>query len=285
VYEVRDDFNVLTENINSTWLAYCMNWQSFVINPFLMAYGLLSRKYYWVVLGLLGELAIYALGGLKQVLFALVIVLGLFVIQRYRTAGLAFLWYTTAFVTVCVAFDQFVFHTISGMTSMFIRRLVFMPGQLTGYYYDFFSNNNFALLGHSILRGFVTYPYSLPPPKLIGAAYFGRDTTNANVNFLGDGFANFGFAGMVGTTVLLAVLLWIIDSISTSRSKSLVIIMLGVPAIEIANSGLLTCIANHGVGLAILLLYLLPREFDSLGTQRSAESKSPRFYSEPITQV
>jgi hypothetical protein len=265
VYQIRDDFNVLTESINSTWLAYCMNWQAFVINPFLMAYGLLTKKYHWLVVGLFGELAIYALGGLKQVLFALALVLALFLIERHKNLGLAVLWYTTGFVVLCFVSDFFIFHTISGITSMFVRRLIFMPGELTSFYYDFFSNNSFALLGHSILKGFVSYPYSLPPPKLIGAAYFGHDTTNANANYLGDGFANFGFAGMVGATVLLAALLWVIDSVSTTRSKRLVILLLGIPAIEFANSGVLTCIGNHGVGLAVLLIYLLPRELDHVG--------------------
>jgi len=280
VYEIRDGFNVQTEQINSTWLAYCMNWQAFVINPFFMAYGLLTKKYHWLVLGLVGELAIYALGGLKQVLFALALVLALYAIEKHKNLGLSILWYMTTFVAMCFISDVFIFHTISGITSMFVRRLIFMPGELTSFYYDFFSNNSFALLGLSILKGFVSYPYSLPPPKLIGAAYFAHDVTDANANYLADGFANFGVAGMLGATVLLAALLWVIDSISTTRSKALVILLLGLPAIEIANSGILTCIANHGVGLAVLLLYLLPREFDRIG-QRSARRTTLKLVPEP----
>src|SRR5439155_24719763 len=65
VYDVRSDYNELAENLNSTWLGYCENWQAFVINPFLVAYGLLSRRYYVSALGLIGQLLIYALAGLK----------------------------------------------------------------------------------------------------------------------------------------------------------------------------------------------------------------------------
>jgi hypothetical protein len=261
VYGVRADYNQLTAEINSKWLQYCVAWQSNVINPFMMAYGLTSKKYYIAGLGLVGQLVIYALGGVKVVLFSFLLLLALYAIGRYKCFGVAFISGITVFSGLCMVLDLFLLDTHLGLTSLFVRRLIFLPGQLTGMYVDFFSANPFALLGHSILKGFVTYPYSLPPPQLIGATYFGG--ANANANLWADGFANFGYSGMLGMTVLLGCWMWLIDSIGARRNSRLIMLMLGVLGIVLANSALLTAFANQGLGAALLLIYSLPREFGS----------------------
>jgi O-antigen polymerase len=259
VYGVRDDFNELMSNINSRWLGYCTNWQSFVINPFFMAYGFISRNYYVAAFALVAQLAIYALGGLKLVLFSAVLTIALLLMLRFRHFGTAFLWGAALFVAGCMLCDRFILHTALGLTSLFVRRLVFLPGQLTGMFFDFFSHNRHALLGHSVLKGFVSYPYSLEPPYLIGETYFGHDTMAADANLWGDGFANFGYFGMFGATLLLGCWMWLVDSCTINRSRQLVMLMLGIPAVVLANCGLLTSIGNQGLGLTLLLIYLLPQ--------------------------
>jgi hypothetical protein len=263
VYGVRDDFNELTAAINSRWLGYCANWQAFVINPFLMAYGLIEKKYYVIAAALACQLAIYALGGLKMVLFSSALVLALLVIQKCRHFGVAFLASASLFVASCIIVDYFVWHTSVGLTSLFVRRMVFLPGQLTGMFFDFFSNNRFALLGHSVLKGVVTYPYSLEPPYLIGETYFSHDKMAADANIWGDGFANFGYFGMLGATLILGCWVWLVDSSSINRNRELIMLMVGVPSVVLANCGLLTSIGNHGLGLTLALIYLLPAEFGS----------------------
>ncbi len=275
-YAVRGDYNELMGNINSKWLGYCTNWQSFVINPFFVAYGFLSRKYYLLAIGAAGQLAIYALGGLKTVLFSLLLTVILLVMQRCRHFGLTFLWGMALFVGVCMVCDRFLLHTSLGLTSLFVRRLVFIPGQLTGMFFDFFSHNRFALLGHSVLKGLVNYPYSLEPPYLIGETYFSNDRMAADANLWGDGFANFGYFGMLGATLLLGCWLWLVDSSGIDRNGRLIMLMVGVPGIVLANCGLLTCLGNHGLGFTLALIYLLPRDFVSFEPVSNRAQRSVR---------
>jgi hypothetical protein len=144
-----------------------------------------------------------------------------------------------------------------------------MNGQITGMWFDFFSNNRFALLGHSVLKGFVNYPYSLEPPSLIGEMYFGHDKMNADANIWADGFANFGYLGMLGATLALGAWLWLVDSSGRNRNARLIMLMVGVPGFVLANCGLLTSLGNHGLGFTLLLIYLLPRKLNLIG-ERSA---------------
>jgi hypothetical protein len=275
VYDIRGEYAELAENINSKWLGYCENWQSFVVNPFFMAYGLIWRKYYVTALGLVGQLLIYAIAGLKSVLFSLLLTVALLAVQRYKRFGVAFLWSSALFVGLCFVCDRFLLDTSLGLTSLFVRRLVFLNGQLTGMWFDFFSNNHMALLGHSILKGFVNYPYSLEPPSLIGEVYFSHDRMNADANIWADGFANFGYFGMLGATLLLGCWLWLADSCGQDRNARLIMLMVGVPGFVLANCGLLTSVGNHGLGFTLLVIYLLPSSLNlSQDLPRSAHPRA-----------
>jgi hypothetical protein len=269
VYDVRGAYAELSEAVNSKWLGYCENWQSFVVNPFFMAYGIISGRYYITALGLVGQLLIYALAGLKAVLFSLLLTIALLAVQRCKCFGLGFLWGSALFVGACIVCDKYLLNTSLGLTALFVRRIVFMNGQITGMWFDFFSNNRFALLGHSVLKGFVNYPYSLEPPSLIGEMYFGHDKMNADANIWADGFANFGYLGMLGATLALGAWLWLVDSSGRNRNARLIMLMVGVPGFVLANCGLLTSLGNHGLGFTLLLIYLLPRKLNLIG-ERSA---------------
>jgi hypothetical protein len=262
VYDAREEYKALTATVDSKWFAYFSQWQAFVVNPLLVGYGLISKKYPILAIGIVGQLALYALGGLKQVLFSSFLVCALYLLRKRKLFGPSFFWSLSGFFSFCMALDILTQQFSLGLTGLFLRRLTFLPAQITGMYLDFFSSNPFALLGHSVLKGVVTYPYSLEPPSLIGATYFGNDRTVADGNFLADGFANFGYFGMFGATLLLGFLLWLVDSSSAKRNELMSRLLLGMPSVVLANCGLLTSIGNHGLGFAILVIYLLPRELD-----------------------
>jgi uncharacterized membrane protein YgaE (UPF0421/DUF939 family) len=94
---------------------------------------------------------------------------------------------------------------------------------------------------------------------LIGARYFHSASNDANVNIWADGYANFGYAGILCFTLLLAILLWLYDSIAaSSRNTRVAALAIGLPAFALANGGLLTSLLTNGVALAMLLIYLMP---------------------------
>jgi hypothetical protein len=140
--------------------------------------------------------------------------------------------------------------------------MILLPGLISGYFYEFFSINPKAYLGHSIFSSFINYPYSSTPPIVVGEHYWGQSiiTANANANIWADGYANFGYIGMVLFSILLGFILWIYDSISSKINFKIAVLMLCIPAFSLSNSALLTTILTHGIGLTILLLYLMPNE-------------------------
>jgi hypothetical protein len=135
-----------------------------------------------------------------------------------------------------------------------------VPGQLTSYYFDYFSSHPWAMLGDGTLKGLVPYPYDLPVPNLIAREYFGDPNIVANANIWADGYANFGYLGMLIATLILALTMMLLDAASKGLSLRLVALILVMPAVSLANSAMLTSILTQGLGLTLLLLYLHPRD-------------------------
>ena len=255
VYDVRADFKAY---VGSNWVVdYAMDWQSNVLNPVLISYGLIAQRLWAFSLGILGQFVIYSTGGTKTVAFSILLLLFMFVVFRGARNVYLRLVGSMAMLVLAAAAVDLVTHS-DFVTSLFVRRMIFVPAQLTTLYYDFFSTHPHALLAHSIFKGFISYPYAQDPPLLIGAYYFGGSNMNANANIWADGFANFGYFGMLGATLLTGCWLWLVDSSSSFRNQQLTILILCVPSVALTDSGLLTDLASHGLFLALLIISVLP---------------------------
>ena len=133
------------------------------------------------------------------------------------------------------------------------------------------------MLSHSILGRFLEYPYEAPPPELIGAEHFGTYEARANGNLWADAFANFGAAGMLGFSAVLAVFLWIYDCAARGSDYYVALALLAMPAISLSNSAMLTSILTHGLGLGLVLLLLLPSENVPRRRRLPASAIGPRL--------
>lgn len=257
VYEVR---SLYTDSIleGGKLVAYSVAWIGNVINPLLISDGLLRRKLTVIALGVFGQLMIFSITGLKSVFLSAAFILIVLVLLKLNksTFGLWVTWGATLMVIFSTVM-YYLFNSFS-MFSLFVRRLIIIPGILTGYFFQFFSENPKALLGHSIFNGITEYPYSLDPPKLIGLEYFGRSSFHANANVWADAFCNFGYIGIVTFTIWLGLVFWFFDSLSRNKDQTMASLMLAIPSISFSNSAFLTTILTHGVGLVTLIIYFLP---------------------------
>lgn len=261
VYDLRAEYRAELA-AGSGMVAYAIGWQANILNPLLISYGMIKKKLLLVFTGILGQLFIFSITGFKGVLFSAFLLFALWIALRLsrggRYIGLSMLGGATSVIMVACVLDSL--RGTIFFSSLFIRRLIDTPGLLTGFYFEFFSEQPKALLGHSILGPFVDYPYSASPPFIIGTLYFGNPETSANANVWADGFANFGYLGFFMFTLLLGMVLWVFDSLSRGVDYRLACLLLGVPAITLSNTALLTSLLTHGIGLALLLMYLLPRK-------------------------
>jgi hypothetical protein len=258
IYVVRSQYERTLHNA-SIFVSYAVDWQAFVLNPLMIVLGLISRRKLITAIGVIGQLSIYSFTGFRTVLFSTILLVLLFFVCRSPPRfGLRMLLVWTAAVAGSTAL-----YLSSGsllLCSLIGERLTGLPGLLTAFYFSFFSRHPKMMLSHSILRGFFDNPYGLEPPTIIGTMYFPSWGAYANANFWADGFANFGIWGVFTFTAILGVVFWFYDSITVDRDLRLAALMLAMPAISLANTGLFTSLLTHGVGFACLVMYCLPNQ-------------------------
>jgi len=247
-------------------VGYLMRWLNNVFNPFFMAIGLQKQKWMFVGLGVLGELLIFTFDATKSTLMSVFYLLGLYAVLRWKRwrfpATLLFVGVIALFgvaLGVDLGFHSFV------MRTYLLRRVFYMPGLLTGLYYEYFSSHPHWYWAHTAIGRLLG---ALPPAGamaktpsfLIGEFYFHNPTANANVNIWGDAFANMGNYGVVLVTLGLFLLLWLYDSVSLGHDPTLVYLLAGMPIFALTNSAFLTVVLTHGWFVAILFLWLWPPE-------------------------
>jgi hypothetical protein len=263
VYDARADYKDALAEAGRA-VAYAVGWQSNAINPFLMAYGLVYRKRRWLLVGVLGQLLIYCITTFKSVLFSPIWLVCLWIaMQRSRRSlGTTMIWSAVALVSI----STLVYVCLDSMllASLTTRRLFLLPGLLTAYYFEFFSQNPLTLLADGIMRPFLEYPYGYPVAGVIGGAYFGDPRTYANASLWAYGYASLGTPGVLLFSALCALTMWLIDSIASGRDFRLATLMLALPAITLSNSSMFTCLLTHGLGLVMAMIYLLPQSGPTL---------------------
>jgi hypothetical protein len=268
IYEVRSEFRD-TEAEMTRVMKYALPWLGFVVAPLGMAYGFLKKNWFFVAGGILTELFLVGVSGFKSLLFSsLLVALLVVMVMMVELRKFGKLMPP---LLACSAVGVFAVDWLTNgylLSSIFIRRLMLTAGVNTNYYFEFFWDRPKAQLGHGLLAGVVDYPYPTVPAKLIGILFYGSDKTNANANLWADAFSNFGIWGVLGFTVLLALLLLVIDATAVNLPRALAMIVLAMPALSLSNSALLTTLLTHGVLLAVVLLYLMPVEKQPIGMPR-----------------
>ena len=141
-----------------------------------------------------------------------------------------------------------------------MRRVLVTPGIVLSGYVQVFHDMPKAKLGYSVLRTIFPYPYAKEPPDLVGAEFFNDPFTHANGSWLADGYANFGYPGMIAATVVLILLLWAIDDATRGLAPGLACLIFLMPALALAESAILTALLTHGFIAAIILCALAPRD-------------------------
>jgi hypothetical protein len=141
--------------------------------------------------------------------------------------------------------------------SLFVRRIFFIPAQLTFTYYEFFSSNQFVFWSNSFLSGFFDYPYDRNTALLIGD-YMGGESS-ANNSFLSTGYMHAGIFGVIIYGVLVGLLFKIIDSIARDGIPAWVAVScLIVPSQALITSAdLPTALLTHGIGISLIILFLI----------------------------
>jgi hypothetical protein len=257
VYSVRSDY--ASHVASARLVGYLVTPQANVINPFVIATGLYLRKYWMVVLGIFGELAIYAAAAYKTVLFAIPVLLVVAYIFRRgrRPWGVLIPGAFTAVVAISAAIDSRT--ATPWLTSLFVRRFIDLPGVLTGAWVSIFSAGPKMLFSYSFLSPFFTNPYPTAPAYVVGARFLNSPRESANANFFADGYANMGWPGVVFEAAVVAVVLVLANKLSHGVPLMVSSMLFVMPSVTLANASIFTSLLTHGIFLALVIVAVAPR--------------------------
>jgi len=234
-------------------MGYLVPWQANIINPFLLSIAWYKRRYV-ALLGIIGlQLFLYLITAHKSFLFApLLVGFVIYAIHRRKLLKLTLLG-LIAGISGSLAVYAMGWSIIPA--SLFIRRALFVPAQLSFYYYDFFSKHQLMYLAESHLNPFLSTLYDIPIPKLIGQIYFHSECW-ANTCYLADAYMNFGFLGIFLFSAILGIVFIILDSIVAKTDITIAVGATIVPILSLTNGALFTTLGTSGLLLGMIIVWL-----------------------------
>jgi oligosaccharide repeat unit polymerase len=250
VYEVRENINYGTP-----LMKYFVVWQAKVTSIFIIGVSFYYKKYRFMALGLFLQFVLFLMTGHKAYLFSPVLLISLLILYKFKNMflisiiGLSSVVFGGLFLYITGISNAF--------SSLFIRRLIFIPAQNYFYYYEYFSTHKFMMLSHSIFSPFVDNPYDKPIPNVIGDVFYNKDMW-VNTGYLADAYMNFGFIGMILFSIVLGVLFLFVDSIFSRIKVPIVLSALFISFFSLLNGALLTTMLTSGILFGITILFFYP---------------------------
>lgn len=253
VYDYRAEARL---NALPTILVYLFSWTR-LLNIVLIAFFVQKKKTIWVVLLVAAQVLSFGYNGMKTTLFAtiLVIVLSLFKQLKIKSMNYWILMLLILLEIVCIL--QYRIFQGYSFSSLFLRRSMFLPVQISSFYVDFFSNNTPDFFRASFLR-FVGFKTPYPNlAKMIAGIYLNRPNMNSNNGLISDAFTNFGSAGVVMMPFFLSFLFHVMDALTQDLDLSVLAPITFILANSLINSFVLTILLTHGLGVVLLLFYFV----------------------------
>jgi hypothetical protein len=266
LYDIRNDFKESSSDA-PVFARYIFAWASKIFVPCFFVYGLAKKNNIIISTALITGLLLFSSTGLKSIVLGPVLI---FMFWLYlRKSHLTFSMLN--FLLLLLVALALILHELGSpfLNYIIIRRVLIVPGYLTGCYFDFFMSNPFTFLGYSIFEGLVDYQYPYSPPYIIGAHYFGRSEMSANANFLATSFADFGALGCFLFALLSSFFFGILNSISISKNAiPEMTALLLLPTWTLIDTSFLTAMLTHGLGIIALILIFMPRSLFNVGRDR-----------------
>lgn len=223
--------------------------------PIFIVERLVKKKYLQSLLLLFVGFLAYSVTGSKSVLFSYIIVyFGYWFYRNYKIKYIPLLLVLLLFISLF----GIIINKKSYIVDIVIRRVFYIPGLLSYYYYDFFSKNPFDYFRQGILGklGFNS-PYLIPIPQLIGDMYFLK--AYANVGLFSDSFYNLGYIGVIIMPILTVFIIKLFESVTKNLDDRIVFAGSITAVFSFINSSFFTTLITHGVLAIIFVLYFINR--------------------------
>ena len=251
---------------------YLLNWFVKAIVPFGFLCFLHLKKYRWAALTAVIQILFYMLTGWKFVLFILIPMVFVYFCAKTRHC-LKLMYMGLGVCCLCVALAYQMDHLApSGSSSLTSRvgimatsiiavRALFIPAGIKSYFYDFFSSNPKLYFSDGQIGRMLglTYPYKGSSGQVItafqmGVEAFGR--SNSNTGYLGESYAQMGFAGMLLMSVLLALILRSLRVYDRRETAPLLTALISIYIIILNDNAFLTTLFTGGLLVTYILIFI-----------------------------
>lgn len=252
VYEFRSENEELTAG---GILGYTNNWTYQIFSMTLFAIALMYRRYFLAVVLFLIQVYFFAASTHKSVLFFPFIILGLWYYFR-KTNSLAVV--PLIFSSV-IALTLVTYYWLGDLwaSSLFSRRVFFVPAHLTFTYFEFFSQNPSVVWSNSVLSSFISYPYDISMTHVIGR-YLGDEDMGANNGFVSSGYAHAGLFGVFFYALIIGFILRFINDVTHHLLPLWFAVALCIVPLRslLISSDLFTVMLTHGFIIALIIIFL-----------------------------
>lgn len=260
VYSVRlNARDVLANSIYG--VAHLLRLLSNVLNPLILIFGLMTKRYSLVLISIIGQIIIFTFDATKSTLLSPLMIFAFYVALVFggRRAVVLAVGGLAVLMLLCIVID-FIFFEDWKINYLFVRRFVLMPGYLSNLYFDFFTNNPFFNWGGRFGLADNYSGYS-SPGFLIGDVVYGKLEGNANANFLVDAFSHYGVVGVFIAIFVLGLFFWVYDSVANMRDKIFGCLMLIMPSFSLVNTGLESSMFTHGLLFSLFAVWVVPKSY------------------------
>lgn len=259
VYELRSE--ALGYRL-PTLIAYMFDWSK-AVNPIMLGYCLLKKKYPVAFLYFFAQMLSFGVDGLKSTFFLPMLVVVSCIFLKNVSGEKIKMWILIAFpfLSLVSVLENAVFKTYF-VAQLFVRRMEFTTNYIANCYYKFFSQNQPDFFRASFLRYFgMKSPYTTSGMSIgeFIASQNGRTGVNFNNGLFSDAITNMGTLGVfIMPFVVVTVLKWL-DTSAFKLDRRLIVAIAFYVALTLLSSFMPTALLTHGVLIIIFLLYFMER--------------------------
>lgn len=136
------------------------------------------------------------------------------------------------------------------------RRAFFTPTHLSNFYFLHVVNNGFTEYAQNRI-GMLLGKERLPISFAIGYSSSGDSSTNANVNFLMDGYVSLGWLGVLLACLITALLIGLMDGLNQGLFRNVLTPVFVILTLNLFNQSIFTSLLSSGfVQIIILIIFV-----------------------------
>lgn len=245
IYAYRDESRETFSGV----LAYIIKWLSYSIFPFILVWGLYSRKNLIIFFAVLGQFLIYGFTNHKSYFFNIILIFAIYFIFNYladkpkinKFNFILIIFFVFSLFLMLMSFGDY-----GLIGSLFFRRLFFWPVLISDSYVNF-----------ALEYGFSFYN-NIEPVSNIISSYMQREGEYTNTGYIANAYLQGGLLLLMVYNILLSMMLIIYNKALQDRLPKQALICLCIVTFRpLLGSDLLVGILSNGVAFMMLLQLII----------------------------